>query len=93
MAASIHQTARNLFAWGCGNAKNTAAIRTAFDAAVSGGALSRGGMDSVTSANKNGVMVQKMVGLSEGDRQTALRWALEWIEAGYAPSSRSVARF
>lgn len=94
MAASVHTVARNLYYWAKGNPARMADIQTAFDSAVSGGALSKGGMDSVTSATKNGVTMQKMVGLHEGDRQTALRLALQYLEAGILPSSsRAFGRF
>jgi hypothetical protein len=95
MAASdVYKIARNLFTYAHGNSKRIAQIRAAFDEAVAGGALSKGGLDVVTSATKNGVSVQKMVGLDEGSRQTALRIALQWLDAGYAPpTGRSLARF
>lgn len=94
MAASVYQVARNLFAWARDNAKRTAQIQQAFDDSVSGGALTKGGLDSITSATKNGVTMSKMVGLNENDRQTALRLAVEWLSLGYAPGTgRSLGRF
>lgn len=94
MAATVHTVARNLYHWAKCNPARIADIRAAFDEAVSGGALTKGGMDSVTSATKNGVTMQKMVGLNEGDRQTALRLALQYLEEGMAPArSYSFGRF
>ncbi len=94
MAASVYQVARNLFAWAKDNAKRTAQIQSAFDDAVAGGALTKGGLDSITSATKNSVTMSKMVGMNENDRQTALRLAVQWLAAGYAPAtSRSLGRF
>jgi len=94
MAASVYSVARNLYAYACGNAARIAEIQTAFDASMSGGALTKGGLDAVTSATKNSVTMQKMVGMSETDRQTAMRYAITWLQAGIAPSgSRSIASF
>ena len=53
MAASVYSVARNLYAYACGNAARIAEIQTAFDASMSGGALTKGGLDAVTSATKN----------------------------------------
>jgi hypothetical protein len=51
-------------------------------------------MDSIMQATKNGVTMQKMVGLNEGERQTALRMAMEYLNIGFIPtSSRSLGRF
>lgn len=94
MAANANTVARNLYEWAKGNPKRIAQLRTAFDESVSGGALTKGGLDSITSATKNGVTMQKMVGLTEDQRQTALRWAIGWLEKGLVPAgSRSFGRF
>jgi hypothetical protein len=51
-------------------------------------------MDSITQATKNGVTMQKLVGLNETERQTALRMAMEYLNIGFVPtSSRSLGRF
>jgi hypothetical protein len=51
-------------------------------------------MDSITQATKNGVTMQKLVGLNEVERQTALRMAMEYLGIGFVPSSsRSFGRF
>lgn len=89
MAATVYSTAHNLFQWAYGDASRVADIRAAFDNAISGGAITKGGMDSVTSAGKNGVTMTKLVGLDEGSRQTALRLALTWLNQGFAPGNRS----
>jgi hypothetical protein len=92
MAAShIRATALNLYHWAKGNQDRIDQIRVSFDAAMSG-PLAAGGMDSVTSATKNGVSMQKLVGLSETDRVTALRMAIDWLESGM-PSSRTRVSF
>jgi len=93
MAANVREVARNLFQYANGNPQRIAGIKTAFDAAM-GGALTKGGMDSITSATKNGVTMAKLVGLNETERQTALRMAMEYLGNGFVPSSsRSLGRF
>jgi hypothetical protein len=94
MASDVYKVARNLFTWAYGNSKRINQIKAAFDDAVSGGALTKGGLDNVTSANKNGVSMSKTIGLDEASRQTSLRIALQWLDAGYAPpTGRTLARF
>lgn len=93
MAANPKEVARNLFYYAQGNPQRIASIRSAFDASVAG-ALTKGGMDSITSATKNSVTMQKMIGLNESDRQNALRWALDYLQYGFVPAqSRSIGRF
>ena len=93
MAANVQEVARNLFHYANGNPQRIAGIKSAFDAAM-GGALSKGGMDSITSATKNGVTMAKLVGLNEVERQTALRMAMQYLNIGFVPvSSRSLGRF
>jgi hypothetical protein len=89
MAATTYSTAHNLYQWAVGDASRVADIRAAFDSAISGGALTKGGMDSITSAGKNGVTMSKIVQLDESSRQTALRLALSWLNQGFAPGTRS----
>lgn len=93
MAANVREVARNLFHYANGNPQRIAGIKSAFDACM-GGALTKGGMDSITSATKNGVTMAKLVGLNEVERQTALRMAMEYLGNGFVPvSSRSLGRF
>lgn len=93
MAASVYSVARNLYEWSLGNDDRIAEIRAAFDAAISAGPLKRGGLDSVSSATKNGVTMQKLVGLNEDDRITALRICLSWHNNGKPRPSTSRAVF
>lgn len=94
MAATVYSVAANLYHYAKDNASRVNEIRAAFDSCVSGGALSRGGLDSVTSATKNGVTMQKMIGLDEDKRASALRLALQYLEAGMiTPASRALGRF
>jgi|688.fasta_scaffold58740_3 hypothetical protein len=93
MAATTIEVAKNLFHYARGNPQRVLAIRNAFDAAMTG-ALTKGGMDLITNANKNGVSMSKLAGMHEGERQTALRYAIMWLDAGFIPSqSRAVGRF
>lgn len=93
MASNPTEVARNLFHYAKGNASRIASIQSAFDSAMTG-ALTKGGMDSLTGAMKNGVNMTKLVGLNEQDRQTALRMATEWLRVGFLPvQSRSFGRF
>lgn len=57
------------------------------------GSLGKGGLDSVTSASKNGVSMQKTVGLTEPQRQDALRLALQWLDLGYIRQLAALAAF
>jgi hypothetical protein len=93
MAANVREVARNLFHYANGNPQRIAGIKSAFDSAMAG-PLTKGGMDSITSATKNGVTMAKLVGLNETERQTALRMAMEYLNIGFVPtSSRSLGRF
>jgi hypothetical protein len=93
MAGNPIEVAQNLFHYAKGNAQRITAIQSAFDAAMTG-ALTKGGMDSITGAMKNGVQMSKLVGLNEQDRQTALRMAVDWLSIGIMPcQSRSYGRF
>lgn len=93
MPSNAKDIAKNLFYYAKGNPQRIAAIQSAFDASVAG-ALTKGGMDMVTSAAKNNVSMQKLVGMNETDRQNALRWALQYLMSGFVPSqSRSIGRF
>jgi cell division FtsZ-interacting protein ZapD len=94
MADSPYAVAKNLFVWAKDNAKRTAQIQQAYDEGVPLGALTRGGLDSITNGTKNGVSMSKIAQLSENDRHTALRLALDWLKLGFYPSSsRSMGRF
>jgi hypothetical protein len=93
MAGNSREVAENLFHYARGDAGRIAAIQSAFDSAMTG-ALTKGGMDSITGAMKNGVQMSKLVGLNEQDRQTALRMAVDWLRVGFMPcQSRSFGRF
>ena len=91
--ASAQSVATDIYHWACGDSSRIGQVRAAYDTAVSAGVLVKGGMDSVQSATKNGVTMQKMIGLGEGERITALRIAITHLEAGYPPSSRTRAVF
>ena len=86
-------TAQDLFVYARGNPSRIIDVKAAFDAAITSGPLSKGGLSDVTAATKNGVSYQKTVGLSESDRITALRWAFAALESDIYPGSRSFARF
>jgi len=93
MPSNAKDIAKNLFYYAKGNPQRIAAIQSAFDASVAG-ALTKGGMDMVTTAAKNNISMQKLVGMNETDRQNALRWALQYLMSGFVPSqSRSIGRF
>jgi hypothetical protein len=56
--------------------------------------MSPGGLNTVTSATKNGVSMGKTMGLSIPDTMEAMGYALGWIENGCIPcQSRSLGRF
>jgi hypothetical protein len=86
-ASSPHAVARRLFKWAFGNQERTAAIDTAFDAAMTG-ALSKGGLNNLSSSSKNAISITMQQGMSEPDRQMALELARDWLAAGIMPSNR-----
>lgn len=93
MAATVTDVAKNLYHYARGNPQRILAIRNAFDSAMTG-TLTKGGMDMITNASKNGVSMTKLAGMDEGQRQTALRYAVMWLDAGFIPSqSRALGRF
>lgn len=93
MAANTREVAKNLFRYANGNPARVREIRSAFDSAMAG-ALTKGGMDNIINATKNGVGMTKMVNLNEEQRQSALAMALDWLELGYVPyTARSYGRF
>ena len=89
MAATTYSTAHNLYQWAVGDASRVADIKQEFDSSIANGALKKGGMDSITNAQKNGIGMTKQVGQDESSRQTALRLALSWLNQGFAPGTRS----
>tara|TARA_R110000824_G_scaffold8848_1_gene40212 strand:+ start:354 stop:632 length:279 start_codon:yes stop_codon:yes gene_type:complete len=91
--ASSFSVASDLYAWACGNPSRILQIRNSFNSGISAGALTKGGMNSFSGGTKNGVSASVTNGLSEGERITALRTALAYLEAGYPPSSRTRASF
>lgn len=93
MADSPLSIAQDLFVYARCNPSRIAEVKAAFDAAVSAGPLTRGGLSDVTSATKNGVSYQKTVNLSESNRIYALRTAIAALDSDTYPSSRSYARF
>jgi hypothetical protein len=93
MAASALEAAQNLYDYACGNAVKIAEIKAAFDAAVTGGLLTKGGSGDVTSASKNNVSMQKTVGLPETQRISAMQMALAGLQANTRPSNRTFARY
>jgi hypothetical protein len=92
MAGNVYSVARNWFTWAHRDAKNTNAIRKAFNDCMAG-SLGKGGLDVVTSASKNGISMQKTVGMSESERMDALRIAIQWLDQGFVTSNRSLGRF
>ncbi len=92
MAATAYDTAREIFFWAKDNETRTADVQAAYDLAGAN-PIAKGGLDSVLSATKNNVTMQKTVGLSELDRVKALRWALQWLDAGRMPSKRTIGVF
>lgn len=93
MAASALEAAQNLYDYAIGDATRIAEVQSAFSSAVSGGLLTKGGTDNVTSAAKNNVSMQKTVGLTETQRISALRMAIAGLAATTRPSNRTFARY
>jgi hypothetical protein len=79
-------------------AKNDAAlcaqIRAAYRTAVISGMMTKDGLNTIITASKNGSTMTMMQGMPEADRIKALRYALQWIDAGAIPApGRAMARF
>jgi hypothetical protein len=71
-----------------------AQILAEYKRAVIAGVLTKGGMDMIVNASKNGSTMTMIRELGEMDRIKSLRFALQWIDQGCAPSSgRSLGRF
>lgn len=94
MAGSkVIDCAQNFFELAVGDAEQIAAVQRAFQMAATQG-LTKGGLDSLSAAMKNGVNMSKLIALDEIDRTTALRLAVRWLRAGIMPcQSRSFGRF
>jgi hypothetical protein len=93
MAANPFQAAQDIYDYAVGDSTRIAAVKAAFDSAISTGLLTKGGTDSISSATKNGVTYQKMIGLSEPQRITAMRIAIAGLDANTRPSTRTYARY
>jgi filamentous hemagglutinin family protein len=93
MAADATEAAKTLYDYAVGDPTKIAEIQAAYNSAVSGGLLTKGGTADVTMATKNGITYQKTIGLSETQRISAMRIALACLAANTRPSSRTIARF
>lgn len=91
--ATAYHGAQTLYDWATGDHERIADIRTAYEAAISGAYLTKGGASTLQSASKNGVSYSVLVGLSEVERIACLRMALAYLDAGVRPSSRAKAQF
>jgi len=88
------EAARELYYIAKDDARFCSQIRTSYRAAVASGYLSKGGIDSIVNASKNGSSMTMMQGIKEGDRIRAMRYALAWVDQGGMPvSGRAIARF
>jgi len=88
------EAARELYYIAKDDARFCSQIRTSYRAAVASGYLSKGGLDSIVNASKNGSSMTMMQGIKEGDRIRAMRYALAWVDQGGMPvSGRAIARF
>jgi hypothetical protein len=93
MAANAFQAAQDIYDYACGDPKRIAAVKAEYASAVSSGILTKGGTDNVTSATKNGVTMQKTVGLTESQRISAMKFAILGLESQTRPSTRTYVRF
>lgn len=93
MADKVLQVARDWAKAGIRDGSIAASLATYHRALVLQ-SMSPGGLNTVTSATKNGVSMGKSMGLDVADTMTAMGYALDWIETGYVPcQSRSYGRF
>ncbi len=87
------EVARELFEVAKDDSEFASELQTAYSSAVKSG-ISKGGLDFVTNASKNGGNLTVIQHLSEIDRIKAMRYALKWVALGKAPlSSRALGRF
>lgn len=93
MAANVFQAAQDIYDYAVGDATRIAEVKAAYTSAVSSGYLTKGGTDSVTSATKNGVTFQKVVGLTEPQRISAMQIAIRGLDNNTRPSTRTYARY
>lgn len=93
MAANAFQAAQDIYDYAVGDPSRIAAVKAEYASAVSAGYLTKGGTDNVTSATKNGVTMQKSVGLTEQQRISAIQIAIRGLEANTRPSTRTFARY
>ena len=93
MANTVYDQAKTWAEEGICDAQYSAKIRS-FRKTLLDDSLTKGGMDSVRGATKNGVSMNKDTPLSIPDTLKALRIAIQWIDLGYVPQqSRSLGRF
>lgn len=93
MAANTFHAAQDIYDYAFGNASRIAEVKAEYASAVSAGYLTKGGTDNVTSASKNGVAMQKTVGLTESQRISAMNIAIRGLDANTRPSTRTFARY
>lgn len=91
---SALEAAKELYFIAKDDAAFCAQLRTAHRSAVVAGYLSKGGLDTIVNASKNGSTMTMMQGLREGDRIRALRYTLAWVDQGGMPvTGRALGRF
>jgi hypothetical protein len=93
MAANAFQAAQDIYDYAFGNVGRIAEVKAAYSSAVSSGLLTKGGTDNVTGATKNGVTMQKTVGLTESQRISAMQIAIRGLDNNTRPSTRTFARY
>ena len=85
--------AQILYDYAAGDAVKTAAIETARDALITGGALTKGGMNSIVSGSKNSVAYSMMVGRTVQEQLMALNLAVRCLALTARPTTRTVSQF
>ena len=85
--------AQAIYDYAAGDATKTAAVTTARDLLITGGALTRGGMNSIASASKNSVAYSMMVGMSIQEQLLALNLAVRYLASEVRPVTRTVSQF
>jgi hypothetical protein len=93
MAANAFEAAQGIYDYAFGDPKRIAAVKAEYASAVSAGYLTKGGTDNVTGATKNGVTMQKTVGLTESQRISAMQIAIRGLDNNTRPSTRTFARY
>lgn len=85
--------AQAIYDYAAGDSAKIAAVEAARDSLITGGALTKGGLNTISSASKNGVAYSMLVGMSVGEQLVTLNLALNYLDNTTRPATRTVGSF